>query len=120
MNPGRDLDALVAEKVMGWSELKTGLIVETGWDLYGKDSTGDGDFLVPEYSTDIAAAWDITEKMRHIKCKQDKFATFTVMQTEEGYWAGYTWHEVSYDDASGHTAPHAICLAALKAVGVEV
>ena len=43
MKPGRELDALVVEKVMGWKWLS-------------------GNPWAP--STDIAAAWEVLEKMR--------------------------------------------------------
>lgn len=68
MNPGRELDYLVAEKVMGWRLLNKNsgmnndlaLVVTPGW-------YGPGQSLVMEKfepSTDIQAAWQVVEKLR--------------------------------------------------------
>lgn len=50
LNPGRELDALVAEKVLGKPRVD-GLIKPPDDISYG----------VPAYSTDIAAAWEVVE-----------------------------------------------------------
>ncbi|PZD95205.1 hypothetical protein DNH61_11640 [Paenibacillus sambharensis] len=64
MEPGRELDALVAEKVLGWKQCS---VEGTAKIAYGKPS----DFRdheprvrIGDYSTDIAAAWEVVEKMR--------------------------------------------------------
>jgi hypothetical protein len=65
---GRELDALVAEKVMGWSR-KTGV---DGWDdMWPPGENGNIERRVtapgfgglPHYSTDVAAAWKVVEKL---------------------------------------------------------
>ena len=147
MNPGRELDALVAEKVMGWRRMTYAQIYAAMdpkshgyrnddrftiyWHSDELDSrTGTNkemalaedslDYYQPEDawspSTDIAAAWEVVEKL------------------------GGNMFQLHYDTRYGHesktgwsvvldgavmcefidTAPHAICLAALKAMGVEV
>lgn len=121
MEPGRELDALVAEKVMGLEITK----IANGHMWFR-----DGVTLrspIPHYSTDIAAAWLVVEKMssdgwiheitEHINDSQIKCAMFA---NRSGHYESY---ERSWDDeqwAVSGTAPHAICLAALKAVGIEV
>lgn len=102
MNAGRELDALVANKVTGFTPT----------------STTNCRYDYPPYSTDIAAAWEVVEKMGGEVGspgdgpyqRKDKWAAFIPCPGKDngGKW-GY-----------GDTAPHAICLAALKAVGVEV
>ena len=54
----RSLDAKVARKVMGWT-IKTDLFAPDGpW-------VNTGEYLerLPEFSTDIAAAWEVLEKL---------------------------------------------------------
>lgn len=98
MKPGRELDMLVAEKVMSLKPL-------------GR---------VPHYSTDISAAWEVVEKINSSKNKW----TLNSLRCDpnDGKWQfgdidrdGSIWPDDKYD-----SAPLAICLAALKAVGVEV
>ncbi|MEZ0208844.1 MAG: hypothetical protein ACAH17_01550, partial [Candidatus Paceibacterota bacterium] len=60
LQPGRELDALVAEKVMGikhihYSDPVNGMI--------GRAPKGRDYMQVPNYSTDIAAAWTVVQKV---------------------------------------------------------
>ena len=131
MKPGRELDALIAEKVMGWTDvhLHDGTAKDTKLTtlFYGEwvgRPRGEGALRrVLPYSTDIAAAWEVVEKMRasysfqlqvpRLPLAGDVFdwsAVFFVRRTPEEWGA---FHSAS-------TAPHAICLAALRAVGVDV
>jgi hypothetical protein len=121
MKASRELDALVAEKVMGLKQ------VHRAYDL-GEPVTGELYFdnnqdwgTVPFYSTDIAAAWSVIDHLIALASAamdQPYFELRTcgsyytaVWDTEERDWPTVT------EDAD--TAPLAICLAALKAVGVE-
>lgn len=112
MKPGRELDALIAEHVMGLERI-TSLYLEIGWRPKGVPV---GVHQLKPYSTDIAAAWEVVEKMGvltwHIwKTLDDRFyAQFGKDQDE--FHLKHT--------AEAGSAPHAICLAALKAVGHEV
>jgi hypothetical protein len=95
VNAGRELDALVAEKVMG------------------RDMTRPAGFKhpigMPHYSTDIAAAWEVVERLRAAG------HWFDLRDIRgNGYWASFG-QEMS---AEGKTASLAICLAALKALDV--
>lgn len=92
MNAGRELDALIAEKVMGDPlQLKMALGPR-------------------HYSTDIAAAWEVVEKLRTAKYE-------LLICTFSGKWSVDVLHTgKSIDVANADTAPHAICLAALNAV----
>ena len=121
MEAGRELDALVAEKVTGW-KLQDKQCPVCGWP-YGASELhgcvpGNCSMRPPpsrradtpqNYSTDIAAAWLVVEKS-HIL---DKYSLTT---------HGANWVIVDETDGwdvfiEASTAPLAICLAALKAVG---
>ena len=149
--PGRALDALVAEKVMGLAIL--------GWDhawrcegewvidlgesgekhpLYLRhcacDVPPNGDWprlaghtfhclgVVSKFSTDIAAAWQVVDKL----AASGKMACLTIdlLGGEGEEWRVFFQWDVSDDElampyADAPTAPLAICLAALRAVGHE-
>lgn len=105
MKPGRELDMLVAEKVMGLNNTE---YVKEWTQEQMKIVQGWWPKLYPNYSTDIAAAWEVVEK---IQCRSFEL----------------NWHLDSYNFVRiykakfqttnfvyGETAAHAICLAALK------
>jgi len=97
MKPGRDLDALIAEKV-----------------FHAKAK-----HFIPYYSRDINAAWLIVEKLA------PKIFVGPLPWISNGreypneYVASYDAND-SYADCwdwvSGESAPHAICMAALEIV----
>jgi len=102
---GRCLDAWVAEDLMGWTRSVAG---NYPWQmtpphgLVGRLKV----YLVPKYSTDIAAAWEVVGRVREGKGNCDM-----QWRVEWGFSFGsdfYSW---------APTAPLAICRAALKAVG---
>jgi Phage ABA sandwich domain len=97
MPAGRSLDFLIAERVMHEDVMKS-------------------QFAPMRYSTDIADAWQVVEKLReqgfplHIQCLQNPQNPYGV--------AGY--HDLRTDAwIWADTAPLAICRAALKAVSQE-
>lgn len=109
MKPGRELDALVAEKVMGWKSVEHRFEDPFHrWDGIAPEH-GSHRFTVPDFSTDIAAAWEVVEKLNDLILERDV--------TAEG-----TRYNVVIDgiETWAETAPHAICLAALKAVGHQL
>ena len=144
MEAGRELDALVAEKVMGWRKEymfpaervrgedlpDRGALVwrESGQKSY-KWLVEDRDCWIPEEcpedgfhpSTDIAAAWLVVERLAQ---EWDvEIYRFQSMAINSAYWVCKFGELVDYEPtyfAQALSAPHAICLAALKAVGVDV
>lgn len=112
MKAARKVDVLVAEKVMGWKDVREDEMMH--WDFCGqKPHIMDGEFCIPNYSTDIEAAWAVFEHFssRYIEWN-DSDASWSVQ---------LDFKRRLRDDCRGmgyaNTAPHAICLAALKAVG---
>ena len=132
MEAGRELDALVAE-LMGWTGVR-GAFNEAFWPVgtppenQGVGVVGGLDIqvLVPDYSTDIAAAWEVVEKV----CNWDVGDNMLVLKgqgpdpsnpDDPGNWweAEINGIEIGKVKAEADTAPEAICLAALKVKGVE-
>lgn len=97
MKPGPELDKMVADKIMGYPEKE-----------------------IPHYSTEIAPAWKVVEFL--LMKLNARIVLRTLDYPDRKDIKGY---EVTlsgtYDvQSSALTAPHAICLAALTAVGVVV
>lgn len=129
MQAGRELDALVAEKVMGWSLNAHGEWLNsdqsfTGWHTNESKydpchNCGRSNLWHP--STSIEAAWEVVEKMGGVFRMSTTlggqyrvtFSDVTVDSYSEEYDVGRKYDK----EALADTAPHAICLAALKAVG---
>ena len=129
---GRELDALVAEKVMGWRWMPYWVSgqSEQVTDLFPPYGVGDFDShgQFPEYSTDSKAAWLVVEEIRKrgwVYCTVQSLpseaeapewddATMSVQ-----WWAEFSRYRSPVEATSPHctTAVEAICLAALQAVG---
>ncbi len=110
-----ELDALVAEKVMGW---KLGKLFPSSESQYWIDSGGeptlyrtlnckDREITIFQPSLDIACAWEVVEKLEMI-----------VGPGGEG-WQAMEQYDLDAPGfhATAPSAPLAICRAALKAVG---
>lgn len=110
--PGRALDALVAEKVMGDTRvLPSGIITHR---LTMIDDT----FCFIPYSTDIARAWEVVEKLRCIT--RDVEICIEALPRQYRVQISINYGRDGLECfAYAATAPHAISLVALKAVGVE-
>lgn len=127
MKPGRELDALVAEKVMGWKKdrVRVGRNSGDGTTFWTIDALRFGDRIhalephdqplnvpgLPPYSTDIAAAWEVVDNMRARNLE------FEISSAPHRLpWLAKFGRRAE----PAPTPAHAICLAALKAVGAEV
>jgi hypothetical protein len=125
LQPGRELDALVAEKVFGWTgcdpkaesapwefgdppepRITVGLGLEPGDDgYYGPEP-------FPNYSTDIAAAWLVVLEIgSRIFSKRKGFLEELTRLVRER-----TGQPVAWPDVFWFVTPELICLAALQAV----
>lgn len=114
MNAGPELDALIASKVMGWTTQKA---KSDGMEFDQWLEPASVGFVVqyrpPNYSTDIAAAWEVVEKLQARFLRVDVSAINSDGFTVKIWVSEYADHIY----AMGDTAPLAICLAALKSVG---
>ena len=125
----REINALIAEKVMGlpdttWCSHKmvygattdgvkhkqgTCSICGAAFEDYGRIKNYED---LPHYSTDISAAWEVVAK----NFSDIELESFDNLSSWECWVCGKEGYTKAYAD----TAPMAICLAALKAVGVEI
>jgi hypothetical protein len=128
MKAGPELDAMVTERVLEWEWKRSPDAYPEphyAWVAPRPQNLGGGEWEVarhtPAFSTDIAAAWQVVEKIR----SQGRY--FEIGSAVEG--DNETWTcvvgQLREDDPTGDrplvfdcaTAPLAICLASLKAVG---
>lgn len=106
MGAGRELDAAVHDRVMGW-----GARLHAAKDQREYEQLREELGMCPEYSSDIAAAWEIVEKLR-------RSGFLFYLETEprcSDLFAYFRRPGDPSDRISAPTAPHAICLAALRA-----
>lgn len=151
MTAGRELDALIAEKVMGflWHKWTPEMDQDAAADLRGHRFLKPADTIqkfrdggwevgpwvlasiddpiyvgcdnqeIPNYTTDIAAAWLVVGELAR---RGYWLSLKSPFETDNAWSAGFTPHGMSgwngRPDFAGFalTAPLAICLAALKAV----
>jgi hypothetical protein len=139
LKPGRELDALIAEKVMGWKRLtysqsnpnnkkKADDHRLTMWwhseDLKEKAlAEDDNDYYNPEPawspSTNIAQAWEVAKKMHQLGWILEIRTGYNIETTAPVHRVslckrGFDEYYVGIPNLDA--VPHAICLAALKAV----
>jgi hypothetical protein len=119
---GRELDALVAEKVMGWLEVRKQSIANAFGqhvmdDYVGKPtSTAPQAVLVPRYSSMIQEAWKIADHLR----ERSQFVAVISGLGPQGVqpWICKINRDGGFIEDRADTAAVAICLAALKTVGI--
>lgn len=131
----RELDALVAERLMGWRDVTINrndgnwitiygckpawMSFPSFWQLQGAISKGRGGEEkrhIPDYSTDTACAFQVVEKMR----ERGFGVTLT---TKHNFWRVEIYPEPDngYDglNVEDDSLAKAICLAALESVRVS-
>jgi hypothetical protein len=119
---GRELDALVAEKVMGWVEVRKQSIANAMGqhvmdDYVGQPSIGvTQPVLVPRYSLMIQEAWKVAD---HLRSRSQFVAVISGMGPQGVQpWICKINRDGGFLEERADTAAVAICLAALKAVGI--
>lgn len=125
---GRELDALVAERVMAWPYLLCRPFVGTGV-IETRDGTM-SEFCSkcgrphgyhdgwPHYSTDLRSAWLVVEKMRQHPDPRYRTLRMVAYSYNRTYATFDRDNEDDWTEANGtHATPLAICRAALAIVG---
>lgn len=123
MNAGRELDALVAEKVFGLHRNERGHWYDVSGSsipcYYADTEPCDPSSWLPDYSTSIAAAWEVIERVVSGKVSENLEGFALTVQPGTIGASFSNLHGKGHFQSNGKTAPLAICLAALKAVGVD-
>jgi hypothetical protein len=121
MEPGFRLDRTISEKIMG-----IGVMLREGDGLYGAKPGFSQYTNEPKpYSTSIEAAWEVVEQIKSLQPDPDKDTRGQRQEFRINFdqgkwtcgWYPYSWDGVPTVEAEADTAPLAISLAALKAVG---
>jgi len=101
---GRELDAKIAERLMGFTDV---IPIPTG--VYEGSEHGGVWTEIPRYSTDIAEAWKVVEKVK------DLWPDIEWIHKENIWRVTMMVSGPDFIEEEAGTAPLAICLAALKA-----
>jgi len=110
MPAGKELDALIAEKVLGYQKLSFPAMPK-----YQRPSENGIQALydLPDYSTKIHAAWEVLEKMESLGFAWELATDLNSVWCEFANVHDHT----KYINANGNSsAPFAICRAALLAI----
>lgn len=128
MGPGSELDALIADKVF---DCKVHRRTDSGFRhecncVHHEHAKGDSGNALKEYSYDIEDAWVVAQTIKDLD--EDNVFEIHLSDTKhkECTVAVKFWDQSNPDDPVlagtfyilGESAPHAICLAALKALGI--
>ena len=132
LNPGRNLDALIAINVRGWRYItdensaykrlvppegdeRNGLLSATEWDWKNRP-----DWL-PRYSTDIRTALKIAEAWEYNwNLFRDVGKSGSYETKGDGYGVILSYPGFQMWPVRGETLQHAICLAALKLYELDI
>lgn len=115
---GREMDALVAQQLFGWMFIASNFVHNLEYGTMIPPNGWKRDNFIPDecphYSTDIAAAWEVVEKMRGMAL------AMTMGKGDDAYqcriFDGRIAPEAYRVLVSAETAPLAICRAALLAM----
>ncbi|MGZ3688330.1 MAG: BC1872 family protein [Bdellovibrionota bacterium] len=114
MKAGRELDYLIAEKVMGYP------IKRQKREVF--EATPKGTRPVVKYSTDIEAAWEVAERFGVTLIPVQENAWFGLVRPEKDFSSPDELVDILKNKnftgcgaAAADTAPLTICLAALRA-----
>lgn len=110
----RERDALVAEKVMGHQVIYS--VPDNYGHAYTKIKRRIGAVDCPYYTEKISAAWEVVEKMRSLGWYPE--IIYDPDSTLWQVWMSHAALDASFQDDVSVT--DAICLSALRAVGVDI
>jgi hypothetical protein len=118
LEAGRELDALIAVRIMGYIQAPNPSVLFTPNHT---DEHPEICFGPKPYSTDIAYAWQVVERMKEhapVEFKNLSLVAYCYNRTYASFSAEAIRHGEGFEEANGEYAtPLAICRAALAAVG---
>lgn len=128
MEAGRELDRLVAEKIFGRDPMNARHGLHKDGDIEYHWGYPLGHDVAPYYSTNIAAAWEVVEKLYADGYWAELQTPWNEPggEANQGHSCGFTpflttgWNGVPDHWTPAPTMPLAICLAALKAKGIDI
>lgn len=106
MPAGRMLDVLIAERIFGYTNIKSGYSFVVGKNPHGKPEK------IKSYSADISAAWQVVEKFSENPALANDIDIITTIR---GWKCTIRTNKLDIN-ANAEAAPLAICRAALLAV----
>ena len=125
MEAGPEMDLLVAPLV-GWDHSHDYNECEDDWYTYCRNCGDEPRFserendceVPPRYSTNIASAWEIVDKLKQSGFLVIRLSTGDILGNQWQFHCSDKWREVTHDGdkdyfANAATAPLAICRAAL-------
>lgn len=130
MKPGRELDALIAEKVMGIKDVQMTKGFGPVYDFTG--SQGMPRKMVPNYSTNLVEVWEKAIQIHKANAENyDNWGTglgpvymYQPLIVEKDGEYGIDFLYEDYDNypkpKEYGPLPYVICLAALRLIGVEI
>lgn len=123
LHTNTELDVEVAEKVMGWTEIRDGCYTPAGTAICGTLPNGEpglwgtGRAYVPRYGNNLSDAWKVVDEMSKRGYALRLHATHP---GSEVYVAAFVDADIRYHYGAGGTPAETICHAALKvAAGIE-
>lgn len=130
MKPGRELDSLILKKIIGVTTMPhepldaNGMCRRCSRPAGPDDCLPDG-CLPPPYSTVVAAAWQVPKEMFEDDWAVEISASEVIKMAKESTGGvdvtfSCKCHARGRYSAHADTLPHAICLAALKAIGIKI
>ena len=119
MTTDRELDILIAERIMDWVVARTDADMLDGWHLgeyqeHPSYSSGTFNFNLPWFSYDLDAAWRVVGRMQEL----GHYLTLRTWVESDDAMAGFYIPGQERDDVAitDSTVSLAICRAALKAI----
>lgn len=95
MKPGREMDALIAEKVLGWTDIRrVNPAVIHSFSADGNHANvGFSPVLYkhvpfPLYSTEISAAWEVEERIKELRLHTNYVAALKWVLINTGEYVG--------------------------------
>lgn len=120
MKSSSELDALIAEHVMGLILEKDLTIPPKPTGMYLISRTPVSIAEIPCYSTDIAAAWKVVEKITTENTGFMYDCLWRDPNTKKWQFGSFGRDGEFFGEESSLSAPLAICMAALKAKGIDI
>jgi hypothetical protein len=110
MKSGKELNEMIAKEVMSWVQHPDYKHLWRDPKIFTSPS-----LVLPEFSTDIKAAYSVVHRILEIK----PHAHVSIEGPDNGKWK-VRFTRTDVESQTADTIPHAICLAALKTMNINI